>query len=133
MAYQVLMGGGRVFTPEHRFFSCNGKIWEIVLNLARENDWKELGTLPASNSARDWEKFGNFSGDYKPSIPGYWKLITAEDAESLANAVDRVKRKLDSGEIKVELGDAYPKITTDFLSKFSEFLRKGEFDFCWDD
>jgi hypothetical protein len=138
----VEMCGGPPYTPGYRHFSCHGKVWGQILQLANEWGWKQLGTTPDGDWGRD--HWGDaFIGDYRPGNAG--KIVSAEDGRSLAEALGRavgnsVRFPAIDGLVLIvecmtpeEYRMANAPLSVDLLEDFVHFLRKGEFSFFWDD
>ena len=133
----------------HRFFSCHARTWENALALGKKFGWKPMGTVPADEERGNWEKLGSFKNNYEPGDWVYIKRVLAEDAASLADALSTVHLLLKEGAVVVEEGhrpallkwhmtpEEFEKnnrgITTEFLEEFIAFLRKGTFEFTYDD
>ena len=96
------------------YLSCGGEVWRAVLALGRSYGWEPMGTEPADSSRVAWEKFGRFENDYKPDSWQYAKRFEAEDAARLADALEKAP-------------------TDSFIAKLIVFLRKGAFEFAYDD
>src|SRR5262245_43415195 len=135
--------------PERRFFSCHWSTWRQALELGRAHGWNPSGTAPAESSADRWKQSANFSGDYDPTDILYSKTVLKEDAarwaDALEVALDRVRKReiepdpepqpvvIVEGMTETEFERANTGITERFLTDFIAFLRKGQFNFCWDD
>lgn len=134
--------------PERREFNCHMFTWKNVLELGERAGWVPQGTIPTDSSRDVWAKLGRFESSYKPEEWQYAKQFRADDAASLADALQRV---LDSGagqEVMTsrpmplllrdgmsleEIIDANRNISPVFLRDFIAFIRKGCFVFAWDD
>jgi hypothetical protein len=133
----------------HRFFSCSDWTWEDALALGKKFGWKPKGTVPADCDRKNWEETGSFKDDYEPAMWGYLKRVLAEDAAALADSLATVHLLLKEGTVALEEGhrpallmpnmtpDEFEKnnrgITIAFLEEFIAFLRKGTFEFTFDD
>lgn len=133
---------------ERRAFSCHYNTWQKVLDIGRKAGWKPLGTIPTSASQEAWQKLGRFENNYEPEEWQYAKHFQTKDAEALADALERL---VDSGEVaesegdsqrpflirngmtEEELAQANRGISPEFFHEFIVFLRKGCFDFAFDD
>ncbi|MHB8728135.1 MAG: hypothetical protein ACYC9K_03760 [Sulfuricaulis sp.] len=89
-----------------------------------------------------------FSSNYEPDEWGHQKMITAEEANALADAIQRAAEALRTGNVallekkgpvllrddmtleELAAANALPSQT---LHDFIGFLRHGEFVFAWDD
>lgn len=134
--------------PEWRHFSCHAGVWERVLELGRSAGWIPNGTSPAEGTHEAWNKAGGFENSYEPESWGYHKLFEANDAASLADALQRVldsdvslglmtrepkSMLLRDGMTQTEFSAANQSLSPQFLRDFIAFLRKGCFVFGWDD
>jgi hypothetical protein len=139
MAFIVEMAGG--VEGARRLFCCGATVWEQILQLARENGWRPLGTNPYPVWS-DVDKQRNFSGNYECDDGG--KIISAADAAALADALERAcKHPLPAfprGPVLLREGMnanacrlANAELDADFLAEFIAFLRNCEFSFLWDD
>ena len=104
------------------FYSCSGKIWERALQVAQQNSWTPMGTLPSSSSLIAWFKSGELEYSYEPEAWQYAKTVVTADALALADALEKGLQIAPD-----DPDDATPD--TYFLT----FLRGGSFEFAWDD
>ena len=140
---------GDFHSAGRRDFKCHVSVWDELLDLGRKHGWKMMGAIPAKMSYDNWIKSGNFTSDYDPIDYGYVKTFQRDDAVNLANALEIVLREVEAGRLKLskkgspavfsenmtkaELEIANQKATSQTLQEFISFLRKGEFDFTFDD
>ncbi len=123
-------------------FRVHKTSWETLLNIAKQEGWKPLGTVkPHDRNDNEFEN--TYEPDYDDS-----KIVSKEDAQNLSNALEKVLSKLRRREITLtkkgpviikedEINDqvivSIPAITEDFLTDFVEYLKQGEFHFWWDE
>lgn len=145
----VEMWNGDYDAPNRRDFKCHISVWDELLKLGQLYGWKPMGTIPAKMSYDNWIKSGNFEPDYNPIDYGYVKTFQRKDATNLAMALEIVLDKLKVGQIKTsplanppiisnnlteaEFELTNRGLTAEVLEEFIRFLRKGEFDYTFDD
>lgn len=152
MAYIVeMLGEGPAWGPagEHRFFSCTGWTWDWMLEIGRQNGWTPAGTSPPPPDGllTGWNRHDvPFENSYEPSEWHYCKLFDAEDAQSLATALELYL----SSSNGLALPKSSPAVLKDDreekglriinsderrpqLLRFVEYIRRGPFLFAWDD
>jgi hypothetical protein len=133
----------------HRFFSCSDWTWEDALALGKKFGWKPMGTVPEDEDSEKWEALGPFKNNYEPGDWVHIKRVLAEDAAALADSLTTVHLLLKEGTVALEEGhrpallmpnmtpEEFEKnnrgITIAFLEEFIAFLRKGTFEFTFDD
>jgi hypothetical protein len=144
MAFIVEMIHGKPGNADYQFFSCSGRNWEKVLSEAENYGWKPMKTVRESTKGTANPVYDNYS-------PCDWgddyKVFLGEDALSLSQALDRMALDANGetdGQMPrpILLTDTMDKETfgrinrglqPEFLRDFSNFLRRGDFIFCWDD
>ena len=134
--------------PEWRRFSCHGSVWEQMLDFGRMHGWEPSGTLPSDRARKRWDELGKFDDSYKPSDWYYLKQVTGNDAAALADALERAilagetaaserasvrPTLIVEGMTQAEFFAANRGLSEPFLRDFVAFLRKGPFNFAWDD
>ena len=137
MVWIVEMVHGRPYTPEFRSFDCHGLVWPEVLDLGKQFGWVPAGTRDGNNDP-------SFEPTYDPEDWGHSKLISAQDASNLADALS--KARVSAGDERaaspVLLRDDLTEpefravnrgISKEFLGELADFLRSGEIRFAWDD
>lgn len=131
--------------PEWRHFECNDHAWKNSLARAKKHGWKPAGTLVPPRSLTCW-KANDFDPSYAPEQWGYQKMVGAEDAVGLADALERSltegepAESTPAGPILIvegmtaeQLEAANQPMSAEFLRKFIAFLRRGPFVSAWDD
>lgn len=134
------MCGGESCTPAYRHFCCHGKVWDQILEFAKEWGRRPAGTQPDGAWGLDyWGE--QFPHDYRLGDVG--KIITAEDGKSLAEALERAMEKriqlraIDGPVLIVEGMDAQEyrmanaPLSVDLLNAFIRFALKGDFTFLF--
>jgi hypothetical protein len=126
---------------ERREFCCSASTWKRALETALQAGWKPYGMAPDPAWNDQWDGHGKFNPDYECDEWG--KLVSAEDAAALANALERSPRHLPQpvkapilireGMTQQEFGRAKATLDSDFLIEFIRFLRKGGCSFFWDE
>jgi len=139
----VVMCGGEPYSPNYRQFFCHGKVWEQILEMAKEWGWKPLGTKPVSHWGDEYWKDQGFPSDYH--CEDFGKIVTTEDGKSLADALERalatsLKFSAIDGPVLIVEGMnaqeyrlANAPLSADLLKAFIRFLHRGDFKFFWDD
>jgi hypothetical protein len=132
--------------PGYREFSCSSHNWENTLKLGRKMGWLATGSV----LEKTIDTPNPVISDYEPSSWGDddYKVFLAKDAAALADALEKAVTVMKLGKIKSgkhgpalivsgmnekEYKNINRDISTDFLSDFIVFLRKGKFKFVWDD
>lgn len=148
MVFIVEMVHGVPETPEFREFSCGAATWEQLLSLGKTFGWKPRGTVPDPREIARTEYMNFFRPNYEPDEWGFQKMFTAEEANVLADALQRAVEAFSTGNVallekkgSVLLRDdmtpeelsAASALPTDTLNDFIAFLRHGEFVFAWDE
>ena len=124
-------------------FQIHHKVWNELLNVARNYGWKPLGTIQFKGEERE-----GFINDYNPDYPES-KIVLAEDAHNLANALSMEVERMKDEKIKLvsvkgatiirdDISAGSPTVVTsdfdiDFLIDFIKYLKQDEFSFWWDD
>jgi hypothetical protein len=140
MAFIVEMAGG--VEGARRLFCCGATVWGQILQLARGNGWRPLGTSPDPIWKHVSDKYGTFSGNYECDDCG--KIISTPDAAALADALERASKHplpafprgpvlLREGMTAQEYRLSNAVLDAAFLPELVAFFRKGEFSFFWDD
>lgn len=149
MVFIVEMAHRAPRETDSREFSCGKATWEQLLALGKTFGWKPHGVVPDSKAmATNPEYMKFFRPNYEPDEWAYCKMITAEDANALADALQRAADAIRSNKIELyekkqplllrdgmtpeELSTANAP-PSEVLHEFIRFLRNGEFVFAWDD
>lgn len=123
-----------------------GSTWDKLLKIAKSEGWEPMGTVMSLETITSPE---NFRNDYNPGYPDS-KRVSAEDAKNMAKALRKVKQRMDSGEVTVEVKGPVifvdsdssstgsnslfiPGISPEFLEKFIKYIEFDAFEFWWDD
>jgi len=132
---------------DYRKFSCSSKNWEKALELGQKLGWKPNGSVLEKTLDSEHPK----TSDYEPSSWGEddYKIFTAKDASELADALDKALELMNDLQFNEKGNDSAVFLTSsmtesdfkqinrnlskDFLKDFIIFLRKGKFNFVWDD
>jgi hypothetical protein len=138
MVFIVEMVHGRPHTEGFRTFDCHGGVWPDVLELGKRFGWNPRGTQGSDGHP-------GFEPTYEPRDWGHSKVISAEDAADLADALATAWHFVPGKDAKTRPGliaddmteagfqAANRGISKDFLSDLIEFLRSGTIEFAWDD
>jgi hypothetical protein len=129
--------------PNSVDFSIHYKIWDQLLEEAKKEGWKPSGTIKP-----DYSDNPIFKNDYIPDYPDS-KIISAEDALHLADALSIVLKRMKGQKVKRvsvkgpaiirdDITAGTPTLSTPdfdiaFLESFIPYLKLGAFDFWWDD
>jgi hypothetical protein len=130
-------------TPDYRSFRCSGFNWPKILELGRQNGWVPAGSVFEKTISNPVPA----RSDYEPPSWGDdLKIFTAEDASNLADALAKaLAKRAGSNADKPFFGGpvllVHGMTETEFnelndqerLTQFIDFLRKGQFNFVWDD
>jgi len=155
MIFQVDCFAGRAGTEEHRLFKCHDDTWESMLELARQFGWDPQGTTLDEQSLKGHERAARerneplnldaFVPDYSPYGWDAVKRVSADDALNLADALENAvenntfpmpkKRPMiiSEGASQDEHARINQFANEKLITEFIEFLKKGEFGFCYDD
>ena len=148
MVYIVEMCEYPVDRENKRLFSCHGSTWFKILDIAKKYGWIPKGTVLPEDASKYWEEYGKFEDTYEPEEWAYCKAVSEEDANNLADALERAL-----GDINDKFFEGYKKppvpiivedfdgtstvyksgISEKFLREFIQYLREGAFCFAWDD
>lgn len=137
MVWIVEMVHGRPQTAGFRTFDCHGSVWPDVLELGQRFGWIPEGT-------RDGDQDPRFEPTYEPEDWCHSKLISAQDASNLADALSKAKEAVGDGGAarplllrddmtESEVRAVNRRISREFIDDLVDFLRSGEILFAWDD
>jgi hypothetical protein len=140
----VEMCGGEPYTAQYRYFCCHGKVWDQLLDLAKNWGWEPEGTTldqMARNFMRE-QTILEFNGDYHPE--DFAKTVSERDGSAMAGALERASKQplpepaqkplsIREGMTGEQYRMANADISGEMLNEFAGFLRKGAFAFFWDD
>ena len=129
-----------------RRLCCSGQAWYESLDLARKYGWRPGPTMPAEEAFEAWRRAGEFEPSFEPRLHPYVKQVSAQDARSMADALERaLGNPAEMAMLRVALhgarsrrsaarADAENRLMSPmFLCDFVEFLRSGPFVFAWRD
>ena len=138
MAFLVIM-----FSNNHADkFSCSIYVWRDVLTLAKEHGWQPTGAAPCDPQDKKWKNADEeIKTNYDPGDWLYQKEIRADDAQALADALEKAELPpasarpllIGSEMSSEELVAANKKLSPELIKDFIKFLRKGKFIFVMDD
>jgi hypothetical protein len=147
----------RTISPEEadsnqRFMECSYFFWPYLVELGVEYGWKQTGTIIQIMNLKTYQRhLIDFKvGDYEPWSD--WlnlKLVIDRDAAAWADALELGLIAIKKGERKLPLRDGpiliselmsptsvglvNSSISIEFIQKFIDFLKKGSFNFAYDD
>jgi hypothetical protein len=131
---------------------CSYFFWPYLVELGVEYGWKQTGTIIRSEKFRKDRAplIDNKLGDYIPWSD--WinlKMVIDRDAAAWAEALDLALIAIRKGERKLppregpilisetmsptSVGLVNVSISIEFIQKFIDFLKKGSFNFAYDD
>lgn len=134
-------------TPDFREFSCSRDNWNKALELGRKMGWIPTGSVFEKTLDMPEPELS----DYEPSSWGDddLKIFSDKDAAALANALYKAIELMEDFQLKEYGNDSTiiltstmneneykhlnRNLTKEFLFDFVTFLRKGKFNFVWDD
>lgn len=129
--------------PDFRIFDTPNYIWDWIIDIGKMMGWSSMGTV----IEKTIETTNPIISDYEPNTWGDkdLKVFLAEDADDLANSLEKALNYLNEPKSKTnglveniivdedKLNRLVSHMAVYQLSKFIVFLRKGKFNFVYDD
>ena len=129
--------------PDFRTFDCSYYVWDWIIDLGKMMGWSPMGTIIQSTI----ETNEPIVSDYEPNTwrDDNFKIFLAEDAIGLANSLEKAMDLLNTIHPNVSestlissinlngIKQLINHISLSQLKNFIIFLRKGKFNFVYDD